>query len=76
MHGILNIKFTDKVLLHMSDISHVKPLSQNYMVLLKRSLLILPCNSVDEIQVLWLLQNVLVSVCSYHLPINKSFTVH
>ena len=56
-----------KVLLHMSDTSHVKPLSQNYMVQLNRSLLIFTDNSVSEIQMLWILQNVLVSVCSYLL---------
>jgi len=51
-------------------------LRQNYVVQLKRSLLILLDNSVTEIQMLWILQILLVSVCSYHLPINKSFTVH
>lgn len=52
----------EKVLLHMSDTSHVKPLSQNYTVQLRRSLILLD-SSVNEIQMLWALQNVLVSVC-------------
>jgi hypothetical protein len=46
----------------MSDTSHVKPLSQNYTVQLRRSLILLD-SSVNEIQMLWALQNVLVSVC-------------